>query len=130
MISVLGYLLLTDFSHSFSHSELEIVVGYLSLRSFSHIFSHSKAWLHHTHTIPASVLLPNQIPDRQCRKIAAQVALMGPIAVLSAGGARWEEGIKEPRGGWEGMWWSGKCGSSSIGMALLPGKAVGWRKVG
>lgn len=63
-MSVLGYLLPAAFLHGFSHLKLEIVVGYLSFRNFAHIFSHSNAWLRHMHSIPASVLLPNQIPQQ------------------------------------------------------------------
>lgn len=129
-MSVLGYLLPTDFLHSFSHLELEIVVGYLSHRNFLHIFSLSKAWLHHTLSIPTSVLLPNPIPDHQCRNVAAQVAPMSPSAVLGAGGARWEEGIKGPCGGWGGNVVQWEVWEQLSIMALLLGKALAWRKVG
>lgn len=58
---VAGYLFLKGLSHRFSRSEEEIVVGYVFLRVFSHKLSHSKACLNHTRSVPASVLLLNQV---------------------------------------------------------------------
>lgn len=94
-MSVLGYLLPAAFLHGFSHLKLEIVVGYLSFRNFAHIFSHSNAWLRHTRTrYQHRFFCPTRSHSNQGRNIAAQVASMSPSAVLGAGGARWEEGIK------------------------------------
>ena len=61
MKTVVEYLFLKDLSHNFSHSEEEIIVGYVFLRVFSHKLSHSEAWLSDTRSVPASVLLLNQV---------------------------------------------------------------------